>query len=66
MAVIELNSAVDNAWAWLLENCLVEEQTLRVACAINGYTMQTIDDVCYALYGVDFGGLEDDENGEVE
>lgn len=58
-----VDSAVDSAWDWLTENAGVQEQTLQVAVAINGYTMQTIDSVCFALFGTDFGGLEE-EGGE--
>lgn len=59
-----VNSAVDSAWDWLVENAGVQEQTLRVAVAVNGYTMRTIDDVCFALFGCDFGGLDDGLGGE--
>jgi hypothetical protein len=61
MNAITINSAVDSAYDWLVENAGVEEQTLQVALNINGYTMQTIDSVCFVLFGCDYGQLDDGE-----
>lgn len=29
----------------------VSEQTLIVACLLTGYTLETLDNVCFALFG---------------
>ena len=58
-----MNARVDEAWDWLVDNAGVHEQTLQVATGINGYTMSTIDDVCYVIAGMDFEQLHEENNG---
>ena len=55
---------VDDAWEFLLERDLVHEQTLEVVTSINGYTMKSIDEVVYVLYGMDFEQLVEEDDDE--
>lgn len=65
MSGIMVRSEVDEAWDYLVDNGLVSEEALQLVVAVNGYTMQTIDDVCYAVAGMDFEQLieEEQDNG---
>lgn len=60
MGAIVMRSAVDEAWDYLVDNGLVSEEALQLVVAVNGYTMQTIDDVCYAVAGMDFEQLTEE------
>jgi hypothetical protein len=39
------NEEVDEAWAYLVENGVATEEELQLVTDINGYSMQTLDDV---------------------
>ena len=39
----------DEAWDYLTETVGVSEETLQVVTAINGYTVDTLKDVLYAV-----------------
>jgi hypothetical protein len=41
----------DTAWDYLLENEIVSEETLKVVTSINGYNIETLQDVLYATTG---------------
>lgn len=41
----------DAAWDYLTEREIVSEETLRVVSAINGYSLETLTDVLYAVTG---------------
>lgn len=61
MGAIVMRSEVDEAWDYLVDNGLVSEEALQLVVAVNGYTMQTIDDVCYAVAGMDFEQLIEED-----
>lgn len=42
----------DERYDFLLENVVKNEETLQVATSLNGYSNETLDDVCYALTGM--------------
>lgn len=56
---------VNTAWDTLLEQG-VSEQTLQIVTSINGYTLDTLQDVLYAHTGYrsfdQLDGMEDDES----
>ena len=60
----------DEAWDYLLEMGIIkDEQTLKVVTNINGYSLETLQDVLYATEGYrSFDQLfdEDDEDEEEE
>lgn len=41
----------ETAWDYLLENGMVSEETLKVVTTINGYSLETLEDVLYAVSG---------------
>lgn len=43
------NEEVDEAWAYLVENGVATEKELQLVTDINGYSMQTLDDVMLAF-----------------
>lgn len=52
----------DEAWDYLTETVGVSEETLQVVTAINGYTVDTLKDVLYAVAAErDFPSDEDYE-----
>lgn len=51
------NTEVSSAWDFLVDNEIVSDDTLRVVVGINGYTMDTINDVCEYLTGMDYEQL---------
>lgn len=38
-------------WEWLLEDVGVSEETLQVVTTINGYSVETLNDILYAVTG---------------
>ena len=44
-------NTVEEAWDYLIENGLASEETLRVVTNINGYSLDTLESVLYALEG---------------
>lgn len=44
------NITIENAWDTLL-NMGVSEQTLQIVTSINGYTLETLENVLYAHAG---------------
>jgi len=42
---------IDNMWSWLIENGVATYQELQLITDINGYKMQTLNDVLYARTG---------------
>lgn len=60
----DVNDEVNQAWDTLI-NMGVSEETLQIITAINGYTLETLEDVLYAAYGYrSFDQLEDEEMDE--
>lgn len=54
---------VEDAWDYLIDSGIAEEQTLQVATAIGGYSLETLESVLYALTGYrEFDQLEDEDN----
>lgn len=41
----------EQAWEYLTEYLGVSEQTLKIITAINGYNLETMQDVLYAVAG---------------
>lgn len=44
-------SREDQIWDYLIENCIVSEETLKIVTSINGYNEKTFNDVIYAVTG---------------
>lgn len=42
---------IDNMWSWLIEKGVATYQELQLITDINGYKMQTLNDVLYARTG---------------
>lgn len=53
------NAEVNEAWD-LLESLGVSEETLSVITNINGYSLDTLDDVAYAVFGEYLDQLRED------
>lgn len=52
---------VVDAWSYLIEHGIVSEETLQVVTDINGYSIETLEDVLYATTGErDFDDLEEE------
>jgi hypothetical protein len=57
---------VEKAWDLLLEMG-VSEQTLQIVTSINGYSLETLEDILYAHAGErSFDQLDDEEAEEEE
>lgn len=57
---------IEKAWDTLLEMG-VSEQTLQIVTSINGYNLETLDDILYAHAGYrSFDQLDDEEETEEE
>lgn len=41
----------DQIWDYLLENNIASEQTLETVTNINGYTIETLNDILYSATG---------------
>lgn len=54
-----MTNQTDRAWDYLLE-CGVSEETLQVVTCINGYTLETLEDVLYAKFGYRSFDLDED------
>ena len=53
---------VEEAWDFLKDMCMVSDGTLQVVTAINGYSLETLEDVLYAVTGYrDFDQVMDSE-----
>lgn len=60
-------NTVDNAWDYLVDNGITSEETLRVVTNINGYSLETLEDVLYATTGYrSFEQLDEEENADGE
>ena len=46
-----MNKQITELWDMLLNDGLATEQTLQVITSINGYTLETLNDVLYAVTG---------------
>ena len=44
-------NTVEEAWDYLIESGLASEETLQVVTNINGYSLDTLESVLYALEG---------------
>ncbi len=56
-------TTTDQAWDYLIENQLASEETLKVITSINGYSLDTLENVLYAVAGYeDFNQLIDEES----
>jgi len=42
---------VNDAWDFLIESGIVSEETLKVVTNINGYSIETLEDVLYSETG---------------
>ena len=61
-------NTVDEAWDYLLETGIIkDEQTLQVVTNINGYSLETLQDVLYATEGYrSFDQLLDEDDDDEE
>jgi len=59
-------NTVEEAWDYLLETGIIkDEQTLQVVTNINGYSLETLEDVLYATEGYrSFDQLFDEDDDE--
>ena len=46
-----MNKQITELWDMLIDHGLATEQTLQVITAINGYTLESLNDVLYAVTG---------------
>jgi hypothetical protein len=61
MGYIMSHNEIEKAWDKLLE-LGVSEQTLQIVTSINGYNLETLDDVLYAHAGYrSFDQLDEEE-----
>lgn len=42
---------IEQAWDYLIDSCNVSEDTLKIVTNINGYSLETLEDVLYAVTG---------------
>ena len=55
------DTELDNAIEWLIDNTIITEQTLLTVFNINGYTLDTLNDVIYSVTGcADIEQLKDE------
>lgn len=61
-------NTVEEAWDYLIENGLASEETLQVVTNINGYSLDTLESVLYAVEGYHSFSqyLNEDEDDEDE
>ncbi len=58
-------NTVEEAWDYLIEAGLVSTETLEVVTCINGYSLDTLEDVLYAVAGYrDFNQLDEEDEDE--
>lgn len=62
------DKAIGQYWNELIENGVCSEETLNVVTSINGYTIDTLDDVLYAVTGYrsweQYTGEDEDNDDE--
>ena len=46
-----MNNNISEAWDTLNEMYWVSEETLKIVTSINGYNLETIEDILYAVAG---------------
>ena len=46
-------ATIENVWDGILEAGIVSEETLTVVTRVNGYTLETLNDVIFAVTGYD-------------
>ena len=46
-----MDKNISDLWDYLLDKGIVSEETLRVVTSINGYNIDTLEDVLYATTG---------------
>ena len=46
-----MENEMTRMWDWLMDEIGVSEETLNVVTDINGYSMETLNDVLYAVTG---------------
>jgi len=49
--ILHMKNQITELWDLLVDNGLAAEQTLQVITSINGYTLETLNDVLYAITG---------------
>jgi hypothetical protein len=45
------NTQIDNIWQYIVDADIATDDTLRVITSINGYNIDTLNDVLYAVTG---------------
>jgi len=57
-----MKEKIDKMWDWLLDTGIATEEELQLVTDINGYSIETLNDVLYARTGYrDQEQLEDEE-----
>jgi len=41
----------DRAWGWMLEMGIATEDEMKLVCNINGFSLETLEDILYAKTG---------------
>lgn len=59
-----LNDDFRAARDFLLVVCEVNDEVISCMCSINGYTMETLDDVCYWKFGMTCEQMMEEMKGE--
>lgn len=55
----------EQAWDYIIENEIASEETLNVVTSINGFSLETLEDVLYSTTGYrSFSQLDDVEDEE--
>lgn len=57
-----MENEMTRMWDWLMDTIGVSEETLNVVTDINGYSMETLNDVLYSVTG--YRSREQYEEGE--
>lgn len=58
-------NTVEQAWDYLIESGLTTQHTLEVVTSINGYSLDTLQDVLYAVAGYrNFNQMDDEDEDE--
>lgn len=46
-----MNIDITKLWDYIIENDIASEETLKIITSINGYNIETLNDVLYATTG---------------
>lgn len=64
MANFMLNDDFRAARDFLIDVCGVNEELIECVCSINGYTLESLNDVCYWRFGMDCEQMKEELSEE--